>query len=171
MTGFGRAEKNVGDKHSGRHQITEWKTIWPCNRNRPASWNHLEFDIRRIFSEKLGRGTVDCTISLKDTGSARLLPSIPILPKPIINHWLELSAALNLTLPYSEHTGKTAGSDYTQQARPWPMQNGPTFSRYCFLLLKTWTCTARRRRQMEDDLFTRINNISRPGWGDKIRCQ
>ncbi|HET7896091.1 MAG TPA: DUF1732 domain-containing protein, partial [Flavisolibacter sp.] len=37
----------------------------------PAFLKPFEFDIRKLVSEKLGRGSVDCTISLKETGSAK----------------------------------------------------------------------------------------------------
>lgn len=37
----------------------------------PTFLKPFEFDIRKLLSEKLGRGTVDCTISLKETGSAK----------------------------------------------------------------------------------------------------
>jgi uncharacterized protein (TIGR00255 family) len=37
----------------------------------PAFLKPFEFDIRKILSEKLGRGTVDCVISLKETGNAK----------------------------------------------------------------------------------------------------
>ena len=37
----------------------------------PAFLKPFEFDIRKILSEKLGRGTVDCTINLKETGNAK----------------------------------------------------------------------------------------------------
>ncbi len=37
----------------------------------PAFLKPFEFDIRKILSEKLGRGTVDCSINLKETGNAK----------------------------------------------------------------------------------------------------
>jgi uncharacterized protein (TIGR00255 family) len=37
----------------------------------PSFLKPFEFDIRNILSEKLNRGTIDCTISLKETGSSK----------------------------------------------------------------------------------------------------
>src|SRR5678815_6163063 len=71
MTGFGRVERTVGDK-------TFQVDIKSLNGKQfelllklPAFLKPLEFDIRRILSDKLSRGSIDCTISLKETGSAK----------------------------------------------------------------------------------------------------
>ncbi len=42
-----------------------------CILKLPAILKPFEFDIRRILSEKLGRGSIDCIISLKETGNAK----------------------------------------------------------------------------------------------------
>src|SRR5436189_5977830 len=70
MTGFGRAEQTVGDK-------TFQVDIKSLNGKQfelllklPGFLKPLEFDISRILSGKLGRGSIDCAISLKETGSA-----------------------------------------------------------------------------------------------------
>src|SRR4029078_1227813 len=71
MTGFGRAEQNVGDKTF----LIDIKSLngkqFDLQLKMPAFLKPFEFDIRKILSEKLNRGTVDCTISLKETGSAK----------------------------------------------------------------------------------------------------
>lgn len=71
MTGFGRAEKNVGDKTF----LVDIKSLngkqFEVNLKMPAFLKPFEFDIRGILSKKLGRGSIDCTISLKQTGSAK----------------------------------------------------------------------------------------------------
>src|SRR4030095_1462011 len=71
MTGFGRVERTVGDK-------TFQVDIKSLNGKQfelllkiPDFLKPLEFDIRRILSDKLSRGTIDCTISLKETGSSK----------------------------------------------------------------------------------------------------
>jgi uncharacterized protein YicC (UPF0701 family) len=56
----------------------------------------FEFDIRRLLSEKLGRGTVDCTISLKETGSSKPVTINTDLAKAYYKPLAELSSALNL---------------------------------------------------------------------------
>jgi uncharacterized protein (TIGR00255 family) len=96
MTGFGRTEQNVGDK-------TFQVDIKSLNGKQfelllklPAFLKPLEFDIRRILSEKLARGSVDCTISLKETGSAKPVSINTDLAKAYYKSLSELSASLNL---------------------------------------------------------------------------
>lgn len=71
MTGFGRAEQAVGDKTF----LVDIKSLngkqFELQLKLPAFLKPFEFEIRKTISEKLGRGTVDCTIMLKDTGNAK----------------------------------------------------------------------------------------------------
>ena len=71
MTGFGRAEQTVGDKTF----LVDIKSLngkqFELQLKMPAFLKPFEFDIRKILSEQLGRGSVDCTISLKETGNAK----------------------------------------------------------------------------------------------------
>src|SRR5919205_2416299 len=71
MTGFGRAEQNVGDKTF----LVDIKSLngkqFELQLKMPAFLKPFEFDIRRLLSEKLNRGTIDCTVSLKETGNAK----------------------------------------------------------------------------------------------------
>ena len=62
----------------------------------PAFLKPFEFDIRRILSEKLGRGTVDCTISLKETGNAKPVSINTDLAKAYYKPLAALSKELNL---------------------------------------------------------------------------
>ena len=96
MTGFGRAEKNVGDKTF----LVDIKSLngkqFELQLKMPAILRPFEFDIRLILSEKLSRGSVDCSISLKDTGSAKPVTINTDLAKAYYKPLAELSAALNL---------------------------------------------------------------------------
>ncbi|MEP6701232.1 MAG: YicC/YloC family endoribonuclease [Bacteroidota bacterium] len=96
MTGFGRAEKNVGDKTF----LVDIKSLngkqFELQLKLPSILKPFEFDIRRILSENLGRGSVDCMISLKDTGSAKPVTINTDLAKAYYKPLAELSAALNL---------------------------------------------------------------------------
>jgi len=96
MTGFGRVERTVGDK-------TFQVDIKSLNGKQfelllklPAFLKPLEFDIRRILSDKLSRGSIDCTISLKETGSAKPVSINTDLAKAYYRPLAELSEALNL---------------------------------------------------------------------------
>jgi len=71
MTGFGRAEQAVGDKTF----LIDIKSLngkqFELQLKMPAFLKPFEFDIRKILSDQLNRGSVDCTISLKETGSSK----------------------------------------------------------------------------------------------------
>jgi uncharacterized protein (TIGR00255 family) len=96
MTGFGRAEKNVGDKTF----LVDIKSLngkqFEMQLKMPAILKPFEFDIRRILSEKLNRGSIDCMISLKDTGSAKPVTINKDLAKAYYQPLAELSAELKL---------------------------------------------------------------------------
>ena len=96
MTGFGRAENNAGDKRF----LVDIKSL---NRKQlelqlrlPAVLKPFEFDIRRILSEKLGRGSIDCVISLKETGNTKPVTINTDLAKAYYKSLAELSSELNL---------------------------------------------------------------------------
>ncbi|MDH7464636.1 YicC family protein [Chitinophagaceae bacterium 26-R-25] len=96
MTGFGRAEKNVGDKTF----LIDIKSLngkqFEVNLKMPAFLKPFEFDIRSILSKKLGRGSIDCTISLKQTGSAKPVTINVDLAKAYYEPVAALSKELNL---------------------------------------------------------------------------
>jgi uncharacterized protein (TIGR00255 family) len=96
MTGFGRAEKNVADKTF----LVDIKSLngkqFELQLKLPSILKPFEFDIRRLLSEKLSRGSVDCMISLKDTGNAKPVTINTDLAKAYYKPLAELSAALNL---------------------------------------------------------------------------
>jgi uncharacterized protein (TIGR00255 family) len=96
MTGFGRAEKNVGDKTF----LVDIKSLngkqFELQLKLPAFLKPFEFDIRRLLSERLGRGSVDCMISLKDTGDAKPVTINTDLARAYYKPLAELSASLNL---------------------------------------------------------------------------
>jgi len=96
MTGFGRAEKNVGDKTF----LIDIKSLngkqFELQLRLPSILKPFEFDIRRLLSEKLGRGSVDCMISLKETGNAKPVTINTDLAKAYYKSLAELSADLDL---------------------------------------------------------------------------
>ena len=96
MTGFGRAERNAGNKTF----LVDIKSLngkqFELNLKLPAILRPFEFDIRRLLSEKLVRGSVDSTISLKDTGDAKPVTINTSLAIAYYKPLAELSASLNL---------------------------------------------------------------------------
>lgn len=96
MTGFGRTERAVGDKTF----LVDIKSLngkqFELNLKLPAFLKPFEFDIRNILSKNLNRGSVDCTITLKETGSAKPVTINTDLAKAYFKPIQELSDALQL---------------------------------------------------------------------------
>ena len=96
MTGFGRSENNVGDKTF----LIDIKSLngkqFELQLRLPSILKPYEFEIRRMLSEKLARGSVDCVISLKDTGNAKPVTINTDLAKAYYKSLSELSTELNL---------------------------------------------------------------------------
>lgn len=71
MTGFGRAEQLVNDKTF----LVEVKALngkqFEMQLKLPPLLRPYEFEIRNILQEKLVRGTIDCTISIKQNGTSK----------------------------------------------------------------------------------------------------
>ena len=96
MTGFGRVEQAVGDKTF----LIDIKSLngkqFELNLKMPAFLKPFEFEIRNILSKNLTRGTIDCSISLKETGSAKPVSINANLAKAYFQPISELSKELNL---------------------------------------------------------------------------
>ena len=96
MTGFGRAEQTVGDKTF----LIDIKSLngkqFELLLKLPGFLKPYEFEIRSILSKKLGRGSVDCTISLKQTGSAKPVSINTSLAKAYYQPLAELANELKL---------------------------------------------------------------------------
>ncbi len=71
MTGYGRTEQQVGDITF----LVEVKSLngkqFDINLRLPSILKPKEFEIRNLISENLLRGSIDCFINLKETGSAK----------------------------------------------------------------------------------------------------
>lgn len=71
MTGFGRAEETFNDKTI----LVEVKSLngkqFELNLKIPALLKSYEFDVRSLLQDNLGRGTVDCYITIKQNGSSK----------------------------------------------------------------------------------------------------
>ena len=96
MTGFGRAEQTLGDK---TFQV-DIKSLngkqFELQLKLPGFLKPFEFSIRKLISEKLGRGSLDCTISLKGTGNAKPVSINTDLAKAYYRALADLSSELNL---------------------------------------------------------------------------
>lgn len=96
MTGFGRAEQSVNDKTF----LIDIKSLngkqFELNLKIPAFLKPFEFEIRSLLSKKLARGSVDCTITLKETGNSKPVSINTALAKAYFQPVSEIATALNL---------------------------------------------------------------------------
>ncbi len=96
MTGFGRAEGSIGKKTF----LIDIKSLngkqFDLQLRLPALLKPHEFDIRRVLSDELIRGSVECVISLKETGEAKPFTINTELAKAYHRPLSELAAALQL---------------------------------------------------------------------------
>ena len=179
MTGFGRAEQTVGDK-------TFQVDIKSLNGKQfelllklPGFLKPLEFDIRRILSGKLSRGSVDCAISLKETGNAKPVSINTNLAKAYYKPLSELSQALNLDPSHILSTLVKLPEVITPTADTLSDDEWADFEKVLNAAIDDLNLhRVEEGRSLEEDLLLRIDNIQRqqeeilklePGRQQKIR--
>ncbi|MCG2617614.1 YicC family protein [Terrimonas sp. NA20] len=161
MTGFGRAEKNAGDKTF----LVDIKSLngkqFELQLRLPAMLRPFEFDIRRLLSERLGRGSVDCTISLKDTGSSKPVTINTDLAKAYYKPLAELSAALNLDPSHILSTLVKLPEVITPSAETLSDKEWNELQQIINLAIDNLNAhRTDEGRSLEADLLSRINNIT-----------
>lgn len=96
MTGFGRVEQAVGDKTF----LIDIKSLngkqFELMLKMPAFLKPFEFEIRKIISTQMGRGSIDCSISLKESGGSKPVSINTELAKAYYKPIAALSKELNL---------------------------------------------------------------------------
>jgi len=162
MTGFGRAEKNVGDKTF----LVDIKSLngkqFELQLKLPSILKPFEFDIRRLLSEKLGRGSVDCMISLKDTGSAKPVTINTDLAKAYYKPLAELSAALHLDPSHILSTLVKLPEVITPSSETLSDNEWKDFQQVLRLAMENLNKHRLNEGAMlEQDLVLRINNIEK----------
>ena len=160
MTGFGRAEKNVADKTF----LVDIKSLngkqFELQLKIPAFLKPFEIDIRRLLSEKLGRGSVDCIISLKDTGTAKPVTINTDLAKAYYQPLAELSKALNLDASNILSTLVKLPEVITPSSDTLTDNEWNEFQSVLETAIHNLnTHRLDEGRSLEDDLMARINNI------------
>lgn len=160
MTGFGRAEKNVGDKTF----LVDIKSLngkqFDLQLKLPSLLKPFEFDIRRLLSEKLGRGTVDCTISLKDTGSAKPVTINVDLARSYYKPLAELSAELKLDPSHILSTLVKLPEVITPSGDTLNDGEWNDFQKVLLSAIEDLNLhRLEEGKALEDDLLNRINNI------------
>ncbi|MFM2139084.1 MAG: hypothetical protein RJA57_1391 [Bacteroidota bacterium] len=160
MTGFGRAERNVGNKTF----LVDIKSLngkqFELQLRLPALLKPYEFDIRRLLSDGLGRGTVDCTISLKDTGHSKPVTINTDLARAYYQPLAELAASLNLDASHILSTLVKMPEVITPSSETLTEEEWTSFRG--ILLSAVDDLNSHRQeegRMLEEDLRLRILNI------------
>lgn len=162
MTGFGRTEQSVGDKTF----LIDIKSLngkqFELQLKMPALLKPFEFDIRRILSEQLVRGSVDCMISLKDTGSAKPVTINVELARAYYRPLAALSSELGLDASHILSTLVKLPEVITPSSETLTDEE---WSRLQSILVQATDALNRHRldegRSLEEDLMLRISNIER----------
>lgn len=162
MTGFGRAEKNVGDKTF----LVDIKSLngkqFELQLRLPSILKPFEFDIRRILSGKLSRGSVDCNISLKDTGNAKPVTINTDLAKAYFKPLSELSATLGLDPSHILSTLVKLPEVITPSSETLTDEEWVDFQNVLNAAIDALNNHRSNEGSMiEQDLLSRINNIEK----------
>ncbi len=160
MTGFGRAENNAGDKTF----LVDIKSLngkqFELQLRLPSILKPFEFDIRRLLSEKLGRGSVDCMISLKETGNAKPVTINTDLAKAYYKSLAQLSAELNLDPSHILSTLVKLPEVITPSSETLNDQEWSDFRDILLLALENINQHRMDEgKSLEEELIVRINNI------------
>lgn len=162
MTGFGRVEKPVGDKTF----LIDIKSLngkqFELNLKMPAFLKPFEFDIRRILSSQLGRGSIDCSINLKETGASKPVTINTELAKAYYQPIRELSDALQLDPSSILSTLLKLPEVITPTGETLNNQEWLAFEK----LIESAIVDLNKHRldegkSLEQDLLLRINNIEK----------
>ncbi|MBY0476736.1 MAG: YicC family protein [Chitinophagaceae bacterium] len=98
MTGFGRTEEATGDKTF----LVEIKSLngkqFELNLKLTPLLKPYEFTIRTLLSEQLQRGTIDCTISLKQNGGSGAITINKEMAKAYFQPLKEVATDLGIEL-------------------------------------------------------------------------
>lgn len=162
MTGFGRAEKTVGDKT----YLVDIKSLngkqFELQLKMPAILKPFEFDIRRILSERLLRGSVDCAISLKDTGTAKPVTINTDLARAYYQPLAQLSAELGLDASHILSTLVKLPEVITPSSETLSDEDRAGFEQVLIYAIDQLNEHRRNEGQvLEEDLLTRIVNIEK----------
>ena len=162
MTGFGRSEQAVGDKTF----LVDIKSLngkqFELQLKLPAFLKPFEFEIRRLLSEKLGRGSLDCTISLKQTGSAKPVSINTDLAKAYYQALAALSNDLKLDPTHILSTLVKLPEVITPTGDTLSDEEWQEFKKIIQLAIDDLNAhRLDEGKSLEEDLVLRIDNISK----------
>ncbi len=161
MTGFGRTEEAAGDKTF----LVEIKSLngkqFELNLKLTPLLKPFEFDIRKLLSEQLQRGSIECNILLKQNGGNGAITINKEMAKAYFQPLKEIAADLNIQV--SEYVlGALLRLPDVVVANSEVISDDQ-WIQFKEILQKTINAINKHRKlegdAMEVDLIERINNI------------
>lgn len=162
MTGFGRAEQAVGDKTF----LVDIKSLngkqFELMLKMPAFLKPFEFDIRKIISKQLGRGSIDCSINLKESGASKPVSINTELAKAYYKPIAALSAELGLDPSAILSTLIKLPEVITPTGETLTPEEWKTFEKIIEAAIADLNNhRLEEGKSLEKDLLLRINNIQK----------
>ncbi|HVX27944.1 MAG TPA: YicC/YloC family endoribonuclease [Parafilimonas sp.] len=160
MTGYGRAEKTIGEKVF----IAELRSLngkqYDIRLAMPSLLKPYEFDIRNMINEGLLRGSIECIITLKQNGAEKGATINTELAKSYYEPMRALAAELGLS---QENILNTLLKLPDVIAPSTEIINEDEWNLFKDVLQAAIDSLNKHRRDegksMEDDLYARIANI------------
>ena len=160
MTGYGRAEQTIGDKFF----IVEVRSLngkqYDIRLNIPALLKPCEIEIRSMLNEGLLRGSIECTVSLKQNGSSKSVSINTGLLKAYYAPVAELAKELNLSTDNILSTLLKLPDVVSPSTEVLSDEEADSFKK---LLQQAIDLLNKHRREegkyTEEDLLSRMNNI------------
>lgn len=97
MTGYGRAEKNCSEKNFSAELRSLNGKQYDLRMSLPAILKPYEFEIRSMLNEGLLRGSIECTLTVKQSNSNKLAGFNEDILKTYYQSLADLAKELNAT--------------------------------------------------------------------------
>jgi uncharacterized protein (TIGR00255 family) len=161
MTGFGRAEQTVNEKTF----LVEIKALngkqFELQLKLPPLLRPYEFEIRNTLQEHLIRGTIDCTVNIKQNGTSKPVNINTDLIKAYYNQIEKLAGELNI----DTNSVLSALLRLPEVVTPTnDILSEPDFAEFSKVLLAALNDLNQHRAEegavLEKDLIKRIVNIN-----------
>ncbi len=160
MTGYGRAEQTISEKVF----LVEVRSLngkqYDIRLLLPALLKPFEFDVRNVLNEGLMRGSIECTITIKQNGGAKPVVINTELLRAYYTQVIELAAELQINTDNILSTLLKLPDVITQST---DMLNEDEWAAFKGLLKQAIKQLNDHRKiegdSMEKDLLERINSI------------
>lgn len=160
MTGYGRAEQTINEKVF----LVEVRSLngkqYDIRLQLPALLKPFEFEVRNALNEGLVRGSIECTITIKQNGGAKPVVINTELLKAYYSQVVELASELNVEADNILSTLLKLPDVITPSTE---MLNDDEWAAFKALLLQAIAQLNLHRKKegesMEADLLERINSI------------